>query len=52
MKRKSRRGSGRSRDEDKKYETKERRKRRTKKKVCKANVTKRDREARLQSERI
>lgn len=50
-KRKSRRGSRRPRDEDEEYKTREIRKRRTKK-VCKANATKRDRETRLQSERV
>lgn len=42
----ARRGSRRPRDEDEEYTTRERRQGRTKKKVCKANATKRDGEAR------
>lgn len=48
----ARRGSRRPRDEDEEYTTRERRQGRTKKKICKANATKRDGEARFQSERV
>lgn len=48
----ARRGSRRPRDEDEEYTTRERRQGRTKKKVCKANATKRDGKARFQSERV
>lgn len=48
----ARRGSRRPRDEDEEYTTRERRQGRTKKKVCKAYATKRDGEARFQSERV
>lgn len=44
--------AGRLRDEDEEYTTRKRRQGRTKKKVRKANATKRDGEARFQSERV